>query len=137
MVKELSNKFEKLKQMTKIAEPVVDVNDVSRIASGVTVKGDIISPGDLRIDGVIDGKVVSKTRIVVGEGAKLKGSLYCDALDFWGSMDGDIYVRGTLSIKAGSKINGSVNVRRFEVEMGAEINGSCHMLTEEAYDKLI
>lgn len=127
----------KLKTITKIAEPVVDANEVSRIAAGVSVKGDLISKSDLRIDGTINGKVVSDTRIVVGEGASLKGSLYCNSLDFWGTMDGDVYVRDTLSLKAGSKIKGSIHVRRFEVEMGAEIDGICQMITEEQYDKLI
>jgi len=121
--------------MAKIAEPVLDVNEVSRIAAGVVIIGDIVSPGDLRIDGTIEGKIKSSTRIVVGEEAKLKGSLYCDSLDFWGDMDGEIYVRDTLSIKAGSKIKGSIHVHRFEVEMGAEINGNCQMLSEEEFDQ--
>ena len=137
MEKELSEVMTKLKTFTKIAEPVVDANEVSRIAAGVSVKGDLISKSDLRIDGTINGKVVSDTRIVVGEGASLKGSLYCNSLDFWGTMDGDVYVRDTLSLKAGSKIKGSLHVRRFEVEMGAEIDGICQMITEEQYDKLI
>lgn len=137
MEKEMSDVMSKIKTITRIAEPVVDANEVSRITSGVVIKGDIVSKSDLRIDGKIEGKVISDTRIVVGEAAELKGSLFCSSLDFWGVMDGDIYVRDTLSLKAGSKIKGSIHVRRFEVEMGAEINGTCQMITEEQYDKVI
>lgn len=126
-----------LGKVTKLAEPVVNVNEISRISEGVVVKGEIISPGDVRVDGKVDGKLRSDGRIVIGEGAELKGGLYCKVLDFWGKMDGDIYVGDTLSLKASSVVKGSIHARRFEVEMGARIDGSVNMLTAEQYDALI
>ena len=42
--------------MAKVTEAVVDVNDVSRIASGVYIKGEITCPGDVRVDGHIEGE---------------------------------------------------------------------------------
>lgn len=123
--------------MAKIAETVVDVNDVSHIAPGVYIKGEITSPGDVRVDGHIEGKISSKGRVVVGEGAQIDGTVICDALDFWGSLDGDIFVRDTLSLKAGSSVKGSLNVRRLQVEMGAAINGTCKMIGEEEIEKLV
>ena len=122
--------------MAKNAEIVVDVNDVSHIASGVFIKGEMTCPGDVRIDGHIEGKISSKGRVVVGEGAQIDGTILCDSLDFWGSIDGDIFVRDTLSLKAGSNVKGSLNIRRLQVEMGASINGTCRMIGEEDIEKL-
>ena len=127
MEKVLSNKF------SKIVEPV-NANEVSRIAQGVTIKGDITSRSDIRVDGQIDGTIFSDGRIVVGETAVLTGSLLCNDTDFWGKMDGDIYVRNVLSVKGTAVINGNIHVRKLQVEMGAQINGSCHMITEAEYD---
>ena len=127
MEKVLSNKF------SKIVEPV-NANEVSRIAQGVTIKGDIISRSDIRVDGQIDGTIFSDGRIVIGETAVLTGSLLCNDTDFWGKMDGDIYVRNVLSVKGTAVINGNIHVRKLQVEMGAQINGSCHMITEAEYD---
>lgn len=127
MEKVLSNKF------SKIVEPV-NANEVSRIAQGVTIKGDISSRSDIRVDGQIDGTIYSDGRIVVGETAVLTGSLLCNDTDFWGKMDGDIYVRNILSVKGTAVINGNIHVRKLQVEMGAQINGSCHMITEAEYD---
>ena len=127
MEKVLSNKF------SKIVEPV-NANEVSRIAQGVTIKGDITSRSDIRVDGQIDGTIYSDGRIVVGETAVLTGSLLCNDTDFWGKMDGDIYVRNVLSVKGTAVINGNIHVRKLQVEMGAQINGSCHMITEAEYD---
>ena len=117
-------------------EPVVDVNDVSRIAEGVIISGDVSSRTDIRVDGRMNGKLYSQGRIVVGETAVLKGSLLCENVDFWGTMEGDVYVRDVLSIKSSAVISGNVYVRRIQVEMGAQINGTCHMISEAEFDKL-
>ena len=44
------------KLMQKTSEPVVNANDITRIAGGASIKGDLSSPTDIRIDGNIDGK---------------------------------------------------------------------------------
>lgn len=123
--------------MSKKAETVLDVNDVSHIASGVFIKGEMTCPGDVRIDGNIEGKVSSQGRVVIGEGAQLEGTIICDSLDFWGNFEGDVFVRDTLSLKAGSVFKGSLNIRRLQVEIGASFNGTCKMIEEEDFDKLV
>ena len=126
----LSNKF------SKIVEPV-NANEVSRIAESVVIKGDITSRSDIRVDGQIDGTITSEGRIVVGEKACLTGSLFCNDTDFWGKMDGDLYVRNVLSVKGTAVINGNIHVRKLQVEMGAQINGSCKMISEAEYDEAL
>lgn len=121
--------------MTKIAEQVIDVNEISHIAQGVFIKGDITCPADVRIDGRIEGTIQSSGRVVVGETAEIKGTVKCEMLDLWGIMDGDVFVRNTLSLKAGSSIKGNVNTHKLQVEMGSAFNGFCKMIEEEEYDK--
>ena len=122
--------------MNKIVEPVLNVNDVSRISSGTVIKGEISSDSDIRVDGVVDGKMYSKGKIVVGETAVLKGDLLCNVVDLWGKMDGDIYIKDTLSLKSTSVVNGNIRVHKLQVEMGAQINGTCKMISEQEYDQL-
>lgn len=124
------------KKTIKTEEPVIDINEVSRISAGTVINGDVFSAGDIRIDGKIEGKVCSQQRVVVGEKAQIKGALLCENTDFWGKIDGDIYVKDTLSLMSTAVVNGSINVRRFQVEMGAQINCNCRMITEAEYDKV-
>lgn len=118
-------------------EPIVDVNDVSHISAGTVVKGEISSLNDIRIDGTVEGKIYSKGKIVVGENSVVTGSLLCTNVDFWGKMEGDIYVKDTMTLKGAAAVNGNINVRKFQVEMGAQINGTCHMISEADYDKFV
>ena len=122
--------------MQKITDQSVNVNDVTRISKGASIKGDLVSVTHIRVDGTIDGTLYSQGTIVVGEPAQLTGSLYCTNLDFWGKMDGDIYIKDTLSLKSTSVVNGNIRVHKLQVEMGAQINGTCKMISEQEYDQL-
>lgn len=123
--------------INKPASQMVDANNVSHISSGTVVKGEISSVADIRVDGAVQGKVYSKGRVVVGEDASLTGTLACDNVDFWGKIEGDIYVKDTFSLKSTAAVNGNIHVRRIQVEMGAQINGTCNMITEDDYDTFV
>lgn len=114
----------------KIQTPVVNVNEVSRISTGTVIKGEINSPNDIRIDGVFEGKIFSKGRVVVGEKAEIKGDIVCDNVDFWGKMTGSLFVRDTLTLKDTCSVNGDLHVQRLVVELGAHFDGTCKMLKE-------
>jgi cytoskeletal protein CcmA (bactofilin family) len=51
-------------------------------------------------------------------------------------MEGDVYVKDTLSLKTGCTMNGNLNVRRLYVELGSIFNGNCKMITEDDFDRL-
>lgn len=121
----------------KEIEPIVDVNDVSHISAGTVIKGEISSLNDIRIDGTVEGKIYSKGKIVVGESSVVTGSLLCTNVDLWGKMEGDIYVKDTMTLNGAASVNGNINVRKFQVEMGAQINGTCHMISEADYEKFV
>ena len=117
-------------------DTTVNVNDVSRIAAGTVFKGELTSPGDIRIDGEFEGKIFSKGRVVVGEKAKFKGEIVCVNLDFYGTMKGNFIVKDTLTLKTGCKVDGDLNTRRLQVELDAKFNGTCRMTEEGEFDKL-
>ncbi|MBR5076880.1 MAG: polymer-forming cytoskeletal protein [Bacteroidales bacterium] len=113
-----------------------NVNSVSRIAQGAAIKGDLSAPTDIRVDGSVDGTLRSEGRVVAGESARLSGKLFCVNADIWGRMDGDIYVKEMLSLKGSSVVNGDIYVSKVQVELGAQVNGSFKIITEEEYDRL-
>ena len=114
----------------------VNVNSVSRISAGTVIKGEIQSPYDLRIDGTFEGKVQTKGRVVIGESAIIKGDIICENVDLWGRVERDLYVKDTLALKEGCKMDGNINVSRLSVELGATFNGTCRTITEEEFNTL-
>lgn len=122
---------------TRTTEQQVDVNAVSRISEGTTVKGEFTSLTDVRVDGNVNGKIYSAGRIVVGERAVIEGVILCSDLDLWGKVKGDVFVKNLLSVKNGAAVDGNLSIRRLEVEIGAAINGTCKMISEEDFDKSV
>ena len=117
-------------------ETTVNVNEVSRISTGTIIKGEISSPNDIRVDGTFEGKIQSKGRVVVGEKAVINGDIICDNVDFWGKVNGSLFVKDTLSLKNGCSVNGDLHVKRLVVELGARFDGNCKMLADGEFEKL-
>ncbi len=118
-------------------EPTVNVNEVSRISTGTVIRGEIDSPGDLRIDGTFEGKIVSRGRVVIGKDAVVSGDIFCINMDFSGKMTGSIYVKDTLSLKDNCSVSGDIHVRKLAVELGSHFDGNCKMIKEEEFEKLL
>ena len=117
-------------------ENTPNVNSISRISAGTVIKGEILSPCDIRIDGTFEGKIQSKGRVVVGESAHIKGDIVCDSIDLWGKVEGNVFVKDTLNLKEGCVVNGNLNIRKLSVELGATFNGNCKMINEGDFEKL-
>ena len=111
------------------------INEVSRIASGTVFKGELSSPGDIRIDGTFEGNIFSNGLVVIGEKADVKGSVACTNLDNYGHHGGDIFVKDTLILRKGSTMDGDIHVKRLQVELDASFNGSCHMIDDAQFEK--
>ena len=121
---------------SKPQAPAVNVNEVIRISTGTVIKGEINSPNDIRIDGTFEGKIVCKGRVVAGEKAVIKGDIVCENVDFWGKLEGCLYVKDTLTLKDTCTVTGDLHIKRLVVELGARFNGACKMLVEGEFEKL-
>jgi len=98
------------------------------------IKGEISSRTDIRIDGDVDGKVFTDGRAVVGEGAKVSGTIVCSNLDTWGTIEGEVFAKEVLSIKNSAVIKGDIHICKLQVELGAQFDGNCKMLREGELD---
>ena len=111
-------------------------NSLSRISAGTVIKGEIISPNDIRIDCAFEGTLKVKGKVVVGSTAVIKGDIICDNADICGKLDGNVYVKDTLGLKDGCVVNGNLHIRRLSVELGSTFNGNCRMITEAEFNKI-
>ena len=118
------------------SEPTLNVNSISRISAGTVIKGEILSPYDIRIDGTFEGRVQTKGRVVIGESAFVKGDVICENADLWGKVEGNLYVKDTLSLMEGCSMEGNLHVKRLSVELGSTFNGNCRMITETEFSKI-
>lgn len=117
-------------------QTVSNINMVSRIAADSFIKGEILSPSDIRIDGIFDGSLKSAGRVVIGESAKIKGEIICSNIDIWGEIEGKVIIKDIFTLKEGGSVKGEIKTRRLHIELGSSFNGSCSMITEEQFNAL-
>ena len=99
----------------------------NRIVEGTTIKGDISSPADFRLDGHLIGNFESKGKLVIGPAGSVKGDIICKSCDIEGKFDGKIQVSEILNLKAKAVIHGEVGCGKLAVEPGAEFSATCVM----------
>lgn len=97
------------------------------LGKNTTFIGDIISEGDFRIDGIIEGSIKTTGRIIIGKGGKIKGNTTCNNADIEGSVIGDLSVNELLTLKSTANIQGEVIMNKLSVEPGAVFNATCSM----------
>lgn len=99
----------------------------NQVAQGTSVKGDVSSAGDIRIDGTIEGSITTKGKLVVGSTGKIEGEIKCAHADVSGEIKGNITVTELLQLKSTSKLTGDIITNKLAIEPGANFSGTCSM----------
>ena len=108
-------------------EKVPQVLERNIIGKNTSIVGDIISEGDFRIDGTVEGTIKTSGRVVIGKSGKASGKIDCNNADIEGKFSGELAVNSLLTLKATAKISGDVTIGKLSVEPGAEFNATCLM----------
>ena len=103
----------------------------SRIENTTSLKGEIISSGDFRVDGILEGSIKIKGKIVVGKEGLIDGSVSCESADIEGKLKGKINVSGSFNLRSTAIVEGEVAIGKLIVESGASLNAKCKMKNEE------
>ncbi len=100
---------------------------INLIAAGTTIEGEIVSEGDVRIDGTLKGTINTKGKLVVGPTGNVEGEVTCKNADISGKVNASFNVSELLSLKASSHLNGDIVVNKLAIEPGANFTGKCSM----------
>jgi cytoskeletal protein CcmA (bactofilin family) len=103
------------------------ISQQNTIAKGTVITGDIISEGDFRIEGSIQGNIKTPGKVVVGKTGIINGTLKSANADIEGKFSGKLLLSDTLSLKSSAYVEGEVEVGKLAVEPGATFNATCMM----------
>lgn len=109
-------------------------NAVNLLCEGTMIVGDIKTKNDIRIDGILKGKIITSGRLVVGSTAKIEGNIDCVNIDVMGVVLGDIQASGIVSLKAQARLIGNIISNQLSIEPGVVFNGNCQMQRKETRD---
>jgi len=104
-----------------------NIRATSIISADATIVGDIVSNGDIRIDGKLIGNLNCKSKLLVGPKGSVEGNISGNNADILGSVKGNIKMSGQLNLQGKSVITGDVHVSKLQIESTVCFNGKCHM----------
>lgn len=113
------------KESKKTSEKKVSERNI--IGKNTQISGDIISEGDFRIDGTLEGTIKTNGKVIIGESGFVKGKIEAKNADIEGKFSGDLVVSSTLVVKTTANVNGDVVIGKLSVEPGASFNATCSM----------
>ena len=102
-------------------------NGTTLIGTGTTLKGDISSNSDLRIDGTVIGNIHSSAKIVIGANGVVEGDISGAQADIVGKVSGNIRAKELLQLRGECEVTGNLYAGKLQVEPTATFNGQCHM----------
>jgi len=99
----------------------------SLIGAGTTIKGDISSNGDIRIDGTLKGNIIGGAKVLIGPDGVVEGDIEGHQADVLGSVTGKIVVKDLLNLRGKATIKGNIQAVKLQIEPTVTFNGQCHM----------
>ena len=93
----------------------------SIVSSDLKILGDLISAGDLQIDGIVEGDIQTRS-LTIGEGAVVTGNIQAETTRVCGQVTGTIKA-ATVTLERTAKVVGDILHQILAIEPGAFLEG--------------
>ena len=94
-------------------------NNLNILGCGTNIVGNIVSQGDVRVDGTLEGNLTTQSKLVIG------------------TVKGKMQVENLLMLKSTAVMEGEIRTSKLAIEPNAVFSGTCSMSTavpEESYN---
>jgi len=108
-----------------VVPPLAPLPEQRRLIVGrdISLSGEIGSCDVLVVEGTVEAKLRDGRSIEIADSGLFKGSVEIDEADIGGRFEGDIAVRGRLTVRSTGKITGSIKYGELAVEAGGQLTG--------------
>jgi len=128
------SKNKKVETKGKATRQNVVAGGHNQINQGTRIDGEITCESDIRIDGAVNGYLLAKAKVVIGETGAVLGDIVCENADVSGKLEGTIRVKDVLHLKSTANIKGDIITQKLIVDSGAILNGTCSMKMDGEFE---
>jgi cytoskeletal protein CcmA (bactofilin family) len=118
--------------MLKKGSGTTEQSEISAfLGKGTAFKGVLSFEGTIRVDGKIEGEVISKDTLIAGDGAFLQGEISVGTIILSGKIVGNINASQQVHLLAPANIQGNIKTPKLIIEEGVTFDGKCEMAGEK------
>lgn len=132
MAKDKDQLNEKIKNQESTEEDIQPAETI--VGHSVKIEGDLVSDGDIKVDGIVAGKVKTAKSLYIGPSAKIEADVEAGSVTVAGVVQGNMKIKGLLVTLRTGKILGDIECGELAIEEGAFFSGGCKM-TERSESK--
>ncbi len=100
------------------------------IGKGSKVEGSLIVEGSTRIDGTLNGKLISNDMVTIGTSGEVKADIKAKSIIVGGKVHGNLEALEKIELQAKAEFKGDLVAKSLLIEHGALFHGSSRMLNE-------
>ncbi len=101
------------------------------LGKGTEFKGVLSFEGTIRVDGKVDGEVISKDTLIAGDGAFLQGEITVGTIICSGKIVGNVNASQKVHIIAPGIVQGNIKTPKLIIEEGVTFDGKSEMAGEK------
>ena len=102
-----------------------DISFNTMVGPGAFITGDLKLEGFTRVDGDIYGNLETTGKLIIGENARIRGSLTAKSVIVIGIVEGDILAPEGVHLFSSAVVLGDVISRKVKAEENVVIEGYC------------
>src|SRR3990167_320662 len=97
------------------------------VASSMRIEGELKSNGNIKIDGIISGKVHTAQDLLIGPNAQIDADLIANNAVIAGVVHGNVVIKNSVVITETGKVHGNISCTTLGIREGAYFSGTCKM----------
>jgi cytoskeletal protein CcmA (bactofilin family) len=107
------------------------------LGKGTEFNGVLSFEGTIRIDGKVDGEVLSTDTLIAGDGAFLQGEISVGTIISSGRIVGNINASQKVHILAPGVVQGNIRTPKLIIEEGVSFDGKSEMVGEKKAEQKV
>lgn len=118
--------------MLKKGSGTTEQSEISAfLGKGTAFKGVLSFEGTIRVDGKVEGEVISKDTLIAGDGAFLQGEITVGTIICSGKIVGNVNASQKVHIIAPGIVQGNIKTPKLIIEEGVTFDGKSEMAVEK------
>jgi len=101
--------------------------EVTIVGTGARLEGNVVSAGNLRIDGQVKGQINADGDVVLSPQSQVEADIRSQNVSVAGRFKGNILVKGKAHLARGGRIDGNITSKTLVVEEGGIFHGQSNM----------
>ena len=101
--------------------------EVTIVGAGARLEGNVVSAGNLRIDGQVKGQINADGDVTLSPQSQVEADIRAQNVSVAGKFKGNVIVKGKAHLARGGRIDGNITSKTLVVEEGGVFHGQSIM----------